>query len=446
MISNNKESTLRGSSILSGLKASKGVSRIEHYVSNTLHNKVLKFYLSKGLTIERASSEIKDNFFNYRKLWKTQPRDHIDNLKSNCSKLFPIKPLSLDLELAAICDLACPYCFRQTYVTPDKIMPKELAFELIDQASEIGIPSIKFNWRGEPLLHPNICEIIKYAKEKGILDTIINTNATRLNEFMSKNLIESGLDQIIYSFDGGTKETYEKNRIGRFAENKFDDVYQNIKNFNSLKSTLSAEFPWTKIQMILTPNTYNEQEKFINLFSDCVDEVVVNQYSERGQSINQLSKEDKEKYHMKMKELKLPNNAPFMKLNNGEILLSRKRIPCEQPFQRLMVTYDGRVSMCCYDWGSMYTVGYVSDKCFNDINYDKYSVLNSIKKQKKAFKDLNRAVMPPQLNLPKMEVKSLVEIWNGEEISEVRLKHALGHSDDINICSSCTFKDTYDWI
>ena len=446
MISNNKESTLRGSSILSGLKVSKGVSRIDHYLSNTLNNKVLKFYLSKGLPIKQASNEIKEDFFNYRNLWKTQPIDQINNLKSNCLQANSMKPLSLDLELAAICDLACPYCFRQTYVTPDKIMPKELAFELIDQASDIGIPSIKFNWRGEPLLHPNICEIIKYSKEKGILDTIINTNATRLNESMAKSLIDSGLDQIIYSFDGGTKETYEKNRIGRFAVNKFSDVYQNIRNFNSAKSNLSSEFPWTKIQMILTPDTYDEQQKFIDLFSDCVDEVVVNQYSERGQSINQLSEEDKEKYHMKIKDLKLPHNAPFMKLSNGEILLSRKRLPCEQPFQRIMVTYDGRVSMCCYDWGSMYTIGYVSDKCFKDINYDKYSVKESIKKEKKAFKDMKRAVMPPQLNLPKLEVKSLFEIWNGEDVSKVRLKHALGNSDEINICSSCTFKDTYDWI
>ena len=117
MISNNKESTLRGSSILSGLKVSKGVSRIDHYLSNTLNNKVLQHYLSKGLSIKQASNEIKDNFFNYRKLWKTQPRDHINNLKSNCLEANHSKPLSLDLELAAICDLACPYCFRQTYVT-----------------------------------------------------------------------------------------------------------------------------------------------------------------------------------------------------------------------------------------------------------------------------------------------------------------------------------------
>ncbi len=446
MISTNKESTLRGSSILSGLKASKGISRIDHYISNTLNNKVLKYYLDNGFSDKQASNLIKKNFVNYRESWINQPKDHIKKLKNNCHEAAPKKPLSLDLELAAICDLACPYCFRQTYVTPDKVMPKELAFKLIDQASDIGIPSIKFNWRGEPLLHPNIHEIIKYAKDKGILDTIINTNATRLDKVMAKKLIDSGLDQIIYSFDGGTKETYEKNRIGRFSDNKFDDVYKNIRNFDLVKQSLSSPFPWTKIQMILTPDTYSEQENFIDLFSDCVDEVVVNQYTERGQSIDLLSQKDKEKYDIKIKNLELSDNVPFMKLSNGEIKVSKKRLPCEQPFQRIMVTYDGRVSMCCYDWGSMYTIGYVSDKCFKDINYDKYSIEESIKKEKKAFKDMSRAVMPPQYNLPKMEVKSLVEIWNGEDISKVRLKHAEGKADDINICKSCTFKDTYDWI
>ena len=446
MISTNKESTLKGSSILSGLKSSQGISRIDHYISNTLNNKVLNYYLEKGYSERQSAELIKNDFVNYREGWINQPNDYIKKLKNNCQEPAPKRPLSLDLELAAICDLACPYCFRQTYVTPDKLMSKELAFNLIDQAADIGIPSIKFNWRGEPLLHPNIPEIINYAKKKGILDTIINTNATRLNKDMAGKLIESGLDQIIYSFDGGTKQTYEKNRIGRFSVNKFDDVYENIRNFNLVKKNLSATFPWTKIQMILTPDTFSEQESFIDLFSDCVDEVVVNQYSERGQSIDQLSHEDKKKYNKKIKNLDCSENIPFMKLSNGEIKVSKRRLPCEQPFQRIMVTYDGRVSMCCYDWGSMYTIGYVSDKCFKDINYDKYSIQESIKKEKKAFKDMTRAVMPPQFNLPKMEVKSLVDIWNGDDISKVRLKQAQGKANDINICSSCTFKDTYEWI
>ena len=57
-------------------------------------------------------------------------------------------------------------------------MPKKVILEAVD----FNIPSIKFNWRGEPLLNPNLSKLIKFAKDKGILETIINTNATNLNE------------------------------------------------------------------------------------------------------------------------------------------------------------------------------------------------------------------------------------------------------------------------
>ena len=46
-------------------------------------------------------------------------------------------------------------------------------------------------------------------QKRGIIDTIINTNATHLTEEKSKELINSGLDYIIYSFMVGRK-TYEK--------------------------------------------------------------------------------------------------------------------------------------------------------------------------------------------------------------------------------------------
>ena len=69
----------------------------------------------------------------------------------------------------------------------------------------------------------------------GILEVSINTNATHLDIDMAKKLINSGLDLIIYSFDGGTKKTYEKMRPGRFKYNQFEEVYKNIKILLKLK-------------------------------------------------------------------------------------------------------------------------------------------------------------------------------------------------------------------
>ena len=100
--------------------------------------------------------------------------------------------MCVDLELAAVCDLACPFCYRNFIATPDKIMKKELAFKIIDQCKELGVPSMKFNWRGEPLMHPNLSEIINYAKNNGVIETIINTNATHLNNKVSEKLFSLG--------------------------------------------------------------------------------------------------------------------------------------------------------------------------------------------------------------------------------------------------------------
>ena len=52
---------------------------------------------------------------------------------------------------------------------------------------------------------------------------------------MSEDIIKSGLDIMIYSFDGGTKKIYEKMRPGRFSKNNFDDIYKNISNFSKIR-------------------------------------------------------------------------------------------------------------------------------------------------------------------------------------------------------------------
>ena len=59
---------------------------------------------------------------------------------------------------------------------------------------------MKFNWRGEPLLNPYLPDIADYAKQNGVLETIINTNAQKLDHNLSKKLINSGLVDLLILF------------------------------------------------------------------------------------------------------------------------------------------------------------------------------------------------------------------------------------------------------
>ena len=311
------------------------------------------------------------------------------------------------IETASVCDLACPHCYRQFIATPDKIMSKDLAFKIIDQASKLDVPSMKFNWRGEPLLNPSLHEIIDYAKKKGVLETIINTNATKLDSEMSLKIINSGLDLMIYSFDGGTKKSYEKMRPGRFKKNNFDEIYNNILNFSKLKKKLNSEFPRTKIQMVLTDDTFKEQEEYFSLFKDIVDDVSVKQYTERGGKISDVgeeylraacSNENIENSGNNFSIQGLDPNAEMMKDSDGNLFISKGRLPCEQPYQRLLVTYDGRVSMCCYDWGSMHPVGYVDELALK-VGEKEYEKVKKELTKKKGF-DLMELEIPKILMNP----------------------------------------------
>lgn len=441
---NFKQEILTGSARLVA-ENKKPFDRVKYMSENMYLNKAFTFQLANNkISEEKLLKNFKRKYQDYREKWINIPKIYTDKKNfEDSSNLHP--PLSIDIETASICDLACPHCSREYIITPDKIMNFDFYKKLVDEAAILEVPSIKLNWRGEPLLNPKLEEFIIYAKKKGILEVSINTNAVTLTEKRAKKLIESGLDVIIFSFDGGSKQTYEKMRPGRFKQNNFDSVYENIKKFSEIKKEMRAKFPITKIQMILTKDSKNEKENFFKLFSNILDDVTVTQYNERGGSINDLTDYERKKIKNYLEKNNLDINSPYMVNANGEISISRKRKPCEQVFQRLMITYNGRVGMCCHDWGAQHGVGYVNKDAFKNGNKDFINVKEQIDNNKKGFELLKDAIMPTEFNEPEHKVESLKEIWCGKELQSVRKKHYKNKVDDVGVCKNCTFKDTYNW-
>jgi len=121
---------------------------------------------------------------------------------------------------------------------------------VVDEGADHNLYGLNFNIRGEPLLHPEIDKMVEYAKKKGLIDVYFNTNAVRLDEEMSKRLIDSGLDRLSISFEGYTKEVYEKYRVG----GKYEKVLSNIEMIQSLKSRLGVSNPKIRVQTVMLPD------------------------------------------------------------------------------------------------------------------------------------------------------------------------------------------------
>lgn len=76
----------------------------------------------------------------------------------------------------------------------------ELFKSIIDECSLYGSRSFSLHLFGETLLYPQILEAIRYIKKKNKRHTILlTTNGTLLNKF-AKQLLELGVDRIIWSW------------------------------------------------------------------------------------------------------------------------------------------------------------------------------------------------------------------------------------------------------
>lgn len=423
-------------------------ARIASGVANMARNKAYRY------AAERAGGDadgailrrFQERFQWYRDSWRRLPAQSVAEKRwGDAFAALDYPPLCVDVESAAVCDLACPFCFRQWIATPDKIIDFELFRRIVDQCARLGVPSMKLNWRGEPLLHPQLPEMVDLAKRAGILEVIINTNATTLDAKKARELIDAGLDLMIYSFDGGSKETYEKMRPGRFKPNTFDAVYENIRRFAEIRAEMGAIYPRTRIQMVLTEDTFRERDTFFRLFEGIVDDVSVKAYTERGGKISELDAATRARLADEIARLDLPDDTPVRRDLGGALYVSTGRLPCEQPFQRLLVTYDGRVSMCCYDWGSQYPVGYVDAMAIETGEQEYEKILEKVAAGAKGFEKMSGAVMPERMNEPEPVVRTLQEIWHGADITHVRRKHVCGEGETVSACRRCTFRETYAW-
>ena len=154
-------------------------------------------------------------------------------------------PSRLWIETTSRCNLACSLCINKDIPSSGKKdMDLGLYKKIIDEAAET-VYDINLFHRGEPLLHPQIIDMISYGSSKNIR-TRLHTNATLLNKKFSRSIILAGLDMVSFSFDGYTKEEYERNRKGA----DYEKTLGNIKSFLKIKKELGAKKPLTIIQII----------------------------------------------------------------------------------------------------------------------------------------------------------------------------------------------------
>lgn len=234
-------------------------------------------------------------------------------------------PIFLDIEVTSDCNLKCPFC--ATTFRAKKIKKGYIDFDImkkiIDEGAEKGLYGIKFNIRGEPLLHPRLHDFVGYAKDKGLIDVYFNTNGVLLTEEVSKRLIGARLDRITISAEGYTKNVYERYRVG----SDFEQVVNNVKTLQALKKKSGAKRPKVRIQTVMLPELEPYFEEYRAFWSDLADEVSFLDYK-------------------RMKSKKTGIVYPWA---------------CPQVWQRMAIWWDGTILPCNHDDEGILRLGNCSD-------------------------------------------------------------------------------------
>lgn len=138
------------------------------------------------------------------------------------------------------CPLQCPGC--PTGLRLGLRKPHMLEWELykclIDEIGDYLFLIGLYNW-GEPLLHKQTPEFIRYAKFKDITVWLDTNLSTTLSDEYIYNLVKSGLDGLNVSVDGATQETYEKYRRG----GELSLVRSNLQRIQAQKRALGSRKP-----------------------------------------------------------------------------------------------------------------------------------------------------------------------------------------------------------
>tara|TARA_B110000971_G_C20022662_1_gene507136 strand:- start:1131 stop:2195 length:1065 start_codon:yes stop_codon:yes gene_type:complete len=292
-----------------------------------------------------------DRYIDYRKKYE----NNVKNLDMHNVEPYPNTVI---LELVNRCNLECVMCFQGFRNDAKKsTLDNSMLDKIFLDFKKNKLNSLMLS-TSEPLLFKNINEVFDRAKDAGIMDLLLFTNGTLLNEKNTKMILDSPVTRLFVSIDGYSEETYNKVRVPvskRLLDNnqRLKNLEDNISYFMKERDKRNNDLPLVRTSFVSLKENKIETQQFVNKWREIVDSVEV------------------------QKEVSIQAYKDIEILKNKKVPRLKKNYSCSEPWGQITVYADGTVAPCCNTFGRNLPIGNINE--------------NSIK-----------------------------EIWNGEKMTEIR--------------------------
>ena len=189
------------------------------------------------------------------------------------SKVFPIY---VEVSPVGHCNHRCSFCALDYIGYQNRALDTErFKLNIMDMAVH-GVRSIMYAGEGEPLLHPDISEIVEYTDRNGI-DVAITTNAVALTRRFCDQALHH-CSWIKVSCNAGDKQTYAK--IHGTEGRDYRKVWKNIQYAVNLRDTFVLNKTTIGVQCVLLPdNVQSLWDLAVRCKEVGVDYLVIKPYS-----------------------------------------------------------------------------------------------------------------------------------------------------------------------
>jgi len=156
-----------------------------------------------------------------------------------------------EMIITEYCNFSCPYCRGLSDEIYNFRKIKQLTLAEIKNNIDLWclnspLENIRFSG-GEPTLHPDIVEVVKYAKESGINRIAISTNGSNKMSLYSA-LIDAGVNDFSISLDACCADDGDKMSGG--VKGSWSVVVANIKEISKLT--------YVTVGVVLTPDNIDK--------------------------------------------------------------------------------------------------------------------------------------------------------------------------------------------
>ena len=169
-------------------------------------------------------------------------------------------PSRLYIECTAACNISCfqACCAPETGITRSRqagMLDWDVFTRVVDEAGPSLVRIDFFNY-GEAFLHKRAVEMCEYIKAKfPHIYLYTSTNGLALNEEKARRLVHSGIDEVTFSIDGASQETYARYR----QRGKFDAAIANLRAMADEKARSGRDVPQLNWRYILF--TWNDSDE-----------------------------------------------------------------------------------------------------------------------------------------------------------------------------------------